>query len=52
MDDKYIECENCNEGMMDIMDCKDWSNECCGGCYKTVRCDECNGTGLIEIEEE
>jgi hypothetical protein len=25
---------------------------CCGGCYRTVECDKCNGTGKILNQQE
>tara|TARA_B110000902_G_C13959391_1_gene456820 strand:+ start:272 stop:520 length:249 start_codon:yes stop_codon:yes gene_type:complete len=43
------ECENCSgKGNVDIMSCNTDSNECCGGCYREVVCDECFGEGELE----
>jgi hypothetical protein len=50
---KTRECENCEgEGTVDVMNCQNNSSECCGGCYKSETCEDCNGSGEIEEEEE
>lgn len=51
------DCEQCDgTGKTEVMNCHNQSNECCGGCYKDVECDECNGSGIYqhwsEIEQE
>ena len=51
-----VYCKQC-EGTAIVTDpygaCKDWSNECCGGCEKDVTCDNCkNGFMDIELHEE
>ena len=39
-------CDECNgTGKVDSMNCDNQSNECCGGCYKEVKCEECDGSG-------
>jgi hypothetical protein len=43
------DCDECyGEGFVEVMNCHDQSNECCGGCYKEIQCDQCNGTGTVE----
>ena len=43
------DCDECyGEGFGEVMNCHDQSNECCGGCYKEIECDQCNGTGTVE----
>jgi hypothetical protein len=34
------------------MNCHDYSNECCGGCYITMMCDDCQGTGNVYSEND
>ena len=51
------DCEECNgTGKVDVMNCKNQSNECCGGCYKDVQCEDCEGSGEFQywnhIEDE
>jgi len=51
------DCEGCNgTGIVDVMNCHNQSNECCGGCYKDAECDMCEGSGVCSfwsaIEEE
>ena len=51
-----VDCRDC-EGTGIVTDpvgaCKDWSNECCGGCEKDVMCDNCkDGNVDIELHEE
>jgi hypothetical protein len=48
-----IECEECHGlGHYDAQECYQPASSCCGGCYKTYQCEDCKGTGLIEIEIE
>lgn len=36
-------CSTCNgERYIEVMNCKNFSNECCGGCYKDEPCPDCN----------
>lgn len=43
------ECDDCfGKGTVDVMSCHTDSNECCGGCYKEVVCNECFGSGEME----
>ena len=43
------ECDNCyGKGTVDKMSCHTDSNECCGGCYREVVCNECFGSGEME----
>ena len=55
LDEAIVECEKCDgDGCYDIMNCHDQSNECCGGCFKKVKCDEdgCeNGKTTVAIDE-
>ena len=51
------DCEACEgTGIVEVMNCKNQSNECCGGCYKDVECDMCEGSGIFSfwdvIEDE
>jgi len=51
------DCEGCEgTGRVDVMNCKNQSNECCGGCYKDVECDMCEGSKICSfwsaIEDE
>jgi hypothetical protein len=48
-----MKCSNCDGvGTVEIMNCHDYSNECCGGCYITMMCDDCQGTGNVYSEDE
>lgn len=50
---RTVPCENCDgDGTIRVLDCHNWSTECCGGCFKDVECEECNGSGEIESCEE
>lgn len=51
------DCQECNgTGTVDVMNCHNQSNECCGGCYKEVQCEDCDGSGDYQywndIEDE
>ena len=51
------DCKECNgAGKVEVMNCHNQSNECCGGCYKEIECEECEGSGNCSlwgsIEEE
>ena len=36
-------CSTCNgTGVVNVMRCKNGSNECCGGCYYEEQCEDCN----------
>ena len=44
------DCEECQgTGIVEVMNCKNQSNECCGGCYKDAECDMCEGSGIFEF---
>ena len=44
-------CDECHgTGETDVLDCQTNSNECCGGCYKTINCNNCNSSGTIHVE--
>lgn len=48
-----VECDTCEgTGVIEIMNCTNGSNECCGGCYRDERCNDCNGSGFTEEEAE
>jgi hypothetical protein len=48
-----MKCSNCDGvGTVEIMNCHDYSNECCGGCYITMMCDDCQGTGDVYSEDD
>lgn len=55
LDEATIDCVKCDgDGCFDVMDCHDQSNECCGGCFKSVECDEdgCeDGKTTVAIDE-
>jgi len=45
------ECGTClGEGKIEVMNCHDQSNECCGGCTMLVDCCDCDVEGKIKIE--
>lgn len=47
-------CEDC-DGQGYVMigpDCDLPASMCCGGCYKKVECDKCNGKGYEKQETE
>ena len=47
-----IDCPDCEgNGSFEKRNCVNWSNECCGGCYVDVCCENCNGTGKIEVDK-
>lgn len=47
-DEIEVDCECCDgSGIIEIMKCRNNSNECCGGCFESVNCDECNGNGKL-----
>ena len=47
------ECKECNgTGKVEVMNCKNQSNECCGGCYKEIECEECEGTSNCHTWED
>tara|TARA_R110001632_G_scaffold101845_1_gene209778 strand:- start:373 stop:522 length:150 start_codon:yes stop_codon:yes gene_type:complete len=46
------ECKDCyGEGKVEVMNCHNQSSECCGGCYKEIECEECNGSGEVDHED-
>lgn len=44
-----MECEECfGSGYYEIgPECDRPASMCCGGCYKKVKCEKCNGTGKL-----
>lgn len=47
-----MKCINCDgEGTITIIRCINYSNECCGSCYKEIECNDCQGTGTIYSEK-
>ena len=47
------DCEGCQgTGIVEVMNCKNQSNECCGGCYKEVECEECEGSKICHTWED
>ena len=54
-EEKWIECDNCDgEGEVYVdtsRQCTTYRNECCGGCGYTDTCPDCEGEGLILIED-
>ena len=50
VDTAIVDCDKCEgNGEFDVMNCKNNSNECCGGCYIKKDCDKCDMSGQIEI---
>lgn len=46
--ENIITCNEClGEGSIDVMNCSNYSNECCGGCTKKVMCECCRGMGEL-----
>lgn len=47
-----MECKECfGSGYYDVgPSCDKPASMCCGGCYKTVECETCNGTGEIDMD--
>ena len=44
----YVTCSECmGDGSIDVMNCSNYSNECCGGCTKQVMCECCRGMGEL-----
>lgn len=48
-----MECKECfGSGTYEVgPNCSMPASSCCGGCYETIRCEMCNGTGKIEDME-
>jgi len=47
----YTNCDTCEgEGKIEVMNCRDQSNECCGGCIKLEDCNDCDVEGRVLIE--
>jgi len=45
------ECGTClGEGKIEVMNCKDQSNECCGGSIRLEDCNDCDVEGRVLIE--
>ena len=47
-----IECTGCNgDGTYeDGPDCSRPVSDCCGGCFQTKVCDDCDGSGELEVD--
>lgn len=47
-----IECTGCNgDGTYeDGPDCSRPTSDCCGGCFQTKVCDDCSGSGELEVD--
>ena len=51
---EFEDCEHCEEGEIwrdTTNDCTKYRGDCCGGCGVMMRCEECDGTGKILIED-
>lgn len=45
-----IKCDDCKgDGYDEVIKCTLPASMCCGGCYEKVWCENCNGTGMIDI---
>ena len=46
-----MECKECfGSGYYEIgPECDKPASMCCGGCYKKVKCEKCNGTGMNDL---
>ena len=53
---KEVDCPNCDgTGRVEQFagnSCGRRTEDCCGGCYVDVDCNECNGHGVIHEDEE
>jgi hypothetical protein len=49
-----IDCEECyGNGTYDVgPECYQPASSCCGGCYKTYQCEDCDGNGYVWIDED
>jgi len=48
-----MKCSDCNGvGTVEELKCYDYSSNCCGSCFVTVMCDDCQGTGNVYSEDE
>ena len=47
-------CKECDgKGVVEaFIDCGKPASECCGGCTKEIECDNCNGSGETNDDEE
>lgn len=46
-----IECMHCDNGTQSIgPECSRPASDCCGGCFRDVECDECSGSGHLDLE--
>lgn len=49
---KFRECPTCyGQGYHEHRSCNKPTSECCGGCYREVWCDTCEGIGKVSNEE-
>lgn len=49
---KYKDCPECRgDGYTEHRECSKPTSECCGGCYKKLWCEGCDGTGKVVNEE-
>ena len=47
-DEIELDCSECDgTGMIDVMRCRNASMDCCGGCYESETCFECEGSGTM-----
>jgi len=46
------ECKECSgEGYNEVgPECNKPASMCCGGCYKRIECDNCGGSGELEVD--
>jgi hypothetical protein len=45
-----VDCPHCDNGQIEIgPTCFKPPSECCGGCYDTGTCEECNGDGELTV---
>jgi hypothetical protein len=48
-----MKCIDCNGiGTVEIINCHDYSSNCCGSCFAIIMCKDCQGTGNVYSEDD
>ena len=51
--DKFEQCLEClGTGKIEKLICTKPVSECCGGCYTYKKCENCNGTGEVNSDDD